>query len=97
MKDYHVWYAREFDPFCKSKIEPGLEKTHTFISLVAAVDLDEVFSKMQGEVWSPNGEARKQIEKAGTDHTSMSVGDIAVEKDTEKAFRCENYGWAALN
>ena len=31
---------------------------------------------MQGENWSPNGEARNLIGSLGLSHTSMSVGDI---------------------
>lgn len=40
--------------------------------------LEEIFRHMQGEVWSPNGEARVLIESKGLAHTSMSVGDIVV-------------------
>jgi hypothetical protein len=36
---------------------------------------------MQGEVWSPNGEARGLIEAKGLLHTSMSVGDVVVGPD----------------
>jgi hypothetical protein len=39
-------------------------------------DLEEVFFLMQGEQWSPNGEARELIELLGLRHTSMSVGDL---------------------
>jgi len=38
--------------------------------------LERVFYAMQGEVWSPNGEARKLIDGLGLSHTSMSVGDL---------------------
>lgn len=31
---------------------------------------------MQGENWSPNGEAKELIRPLGLKHTSMSVGDI---------------------
>jgi len=31
---------------------------------------------MQGECWSPKGEATMMIRKCGADHTSMSVGDV---------------------
>lgn len=41
-----------------------------------ALQLEYVFHAMQGEVWSPNGEARELIEAKGLDHTSMSVGDV---------------------
>lgn len=51
---------------------------------------------MQGEVWSPNGEARPLIRRAGLHHTSMSVGDIARDQDGVY-WLCETSGWRALN
>jgi hypothetical protein len=38
-------------------------------------ELDEVWQKLQGEFWSPNGEARTMLRALGLKHTSMSVGD----------------------
>lgn len=38
--------------------------------------LEDVFVRMQGENWSPQGEARNMIAASGAGHTSMSVGDI---------------------
>lgn len=40
---------------------------------------------MQGEIWSPNGEANELIRSKGLFHTSMSVGDCAVD-ETGKNF-----------
>lgn len=40
--------------------------------------LEKVFRDMQGEFWSPNGEARPLIRSKGLQHTSMSVGDAVV-------------------
>ncbi|MGD1527046.1 hypothetical protein [Vibrio harveyi] len=37
---------------------------------------ETMFSLMQGENWSPQGEARDFIQGKGLQHTSMSVGDI---------------------
>jgi hypothetical protein len=31
---------------------------------------------LQGEFWSPGGEARMLIERLGLEHTSMAVGDV---------------------
>jgi hypothetical protein len=53
-----------------------LEDTHVFIGRVATSSPEEVFSMMQGERWSPDGEGRSLIVKAGTNHTSMMVGDV---------------------
>jgi hypothetical protein len=97
-KLYGVWYAKKFDPFCEAKVVPGseeLEKTHAFVNCVIADDLDEAFMKMQAEVWSPNGEAREQIKRAGTDHTSMSVGDL-IEEQNGIVHRCEMVGWQRI-
>jgi len=62
--------------------------------------LDEIFSIMQGERWSPEGEARDLIRWLGLQHTSMSVGDIIEDAETgcyyEVAgvgFNNLTYGW----
>ena len=49
---------------------------------------------MQGEIWSPNGEAYSLIKKTGT-HTSMSVGDV-IELDGE-AFLVDTFGFRDLS
>lgn len=54
-----------------------LGKSHVELKEVEAVDLEDLFSAMQGDNWSPNGEARPLIKEKGLHHTSMSVGDIA--------------------
>jgi hypothetical protein len=53
-----------------------LEGTHVFLREVEAEDLESVFVQLQGEFWSPNGEARFLILSKGLAHTSMSVGDV---------------------
>jgi hypothetical protein len=61
-------------------------KTHTFLRFLEAKDLDNVFYKMQGEVWSPNGEARDLIRSCGLRHTSMSVGDLICDLETMEMY-----------
>ena len=53
-----------------------LSQTHVQIGTLRETDPDKIFSMMQGENWSPNGEARNLIQQSNTGHTSMSVGDI---------------------
>jgi hypothetical protein len=60
-----------------------LSKTHVYLAAVSdsdgrSVSRDAVFSAMQAEVWSPNGEGRNIIRRLGLKHTSMSVGDVLV-------------------
>jgi len=57
---YKVYYAKNPDWMMQRdryvEFIPG--ETHAFIREVKAKFLDDVFYQMQGEVWSPRGEAR---------------------------------------
>jgi hypothetical protein len=43
-------------------------------------NLDTIYYQMQGDKWSPHGEARELIKNSGLSHTSMSIGDIIYAK-----------------
>ena len=47
----------------------------TSASFTSMSDLESIWSKLQGEFWSPNGEAWRLIQSKGLKHTSMSMGD----------------------
>ncbi len=73
----------------------SLTETH---ACVGAVDTDEpevVFMMMQGESWSPRGEARGLIMGLGLEHTSMSVGDIVQVDDA--LFLVDGCGFARVS
>jgi len=76
----------------------ALEKTHVLLrglELDGGPDqLERVFHAMQGEVWSPNGEARVLIEAKGLEHTSMAVGDIV--ECQGRVFICDTFGFFNL-
>lgn len=92
---YAVYYAKpnHFGEAPASKAELSL--THRFLKEVEAKDLEEVFSLMQGEVWSPQGEARPLIKNLGLAHTSMSVGDVAID-EAGKAHVVASFGFKEL-
>lgn len=56
----------------------SLQDTHVKIGTIAETNPEKVYMMMQGENWSPEGEARELISKSGSGHTSMSVGDVLV-------------------
>lgn len=56
----------------------SLQDTHVKIGSIAETNPEKVYMMMQGENWSPEGEARELISKSGSGHTSMSVGDVLV-------------------
>lgn len=53
-----------------------LYETHTLLGEIIETDLEKIFDIMQGENWSPEGEAKGLIVKLNLSHASMSVGDI---------------------
>jgi hypothetical protein len=91
MAKYEIWYMKPawFRVYaaghCGRKPDPtNLDATHVHLKQLKLPDddlgLEHVFSAMQGENWSPNGEARPLIEAKGLQHTSMSVGDVIVDE-----------------
>jgi hypothetical protein len=51
---------------------------------------------MQGEIWSPQGEAREYIRSLGLKHTSMSAGDM-VEDPEGNFYECMLQGWREMD
>ena len=81
MPQYSVCYRKDFQPF--PNIDNYRASHYTFICKCRAEDKEDCFRKMQGEIWSPNGEAKGLILACGTDHTSMSVGDMIIDPSGE--------------
>lgn len=102
--DSEIWYVRRgysreygfghFDELGYPQLSE-LEKTHVKIGSIKETDLEKIFMLMQGENWSPNGEAYDLITSLGASHTSMSVGDII--KIGNQAWAVDNFGFAELH
>lgn len=60
----------------RSSILDDIKSTHVMLGSIACIDLDEIFVALQGESYSPNGEAYSLIKSKKLGHTSMSIGDI---------------------
>ena len=96
-KAFAVFYMRvssfpEVSPFARDL----LPTTHRFIRVVECDRIEYVYDLMQGEVWSPHGEARALIESAGVRHTSMSIGDVALDLETLTFYSVGVFGWEKL-
>jgi len=64
-----------------------------------AKNIDDLFGLLNAAGRAnPLGSAEWQhlIRQGVTDHTSMSVGDVAVDYNTGEVFRCEMTGWTKL-
>lgn len=99
--DIEIWYMKPewFRQGITGQAFPdpaNLEATHVKVASIRDQDQDRglIFHNMQGEVWSPKGEARELIESLGLGHTSMSVGDVLRYADGT-IFVALNVGWLA--
>ena len=88
MSKFQIWYMKpaswQEQIYGNLVIDPDdLNKTHVHLKELelpgGTQQLERVFYEMQGEMWSPNGEARELIESKGLHHTSMSIGDVIVD------------------
>ena len=68
-----------------------LSKTHVLLGKVQDKDKNSIFQAMQGDFWSPTGEARNLIRNKGLAHTSMSVGDVIILDNN--IYVCDTIGW----
>lgn len=94
---YTVYYQRFFGLLRPDEVRGArLSFTHRRLWQVEAASLDEVFQVMQGEVWSPRGEARPLIRRLHLSHTSLSVGDV-VQAENSRYWVCNFRGWTLLN
>jgi hypothetical protein len=101
MPRYQIYYARRptFHPsgeFGTPRLTvAALSSSHVHVCDIEAPRLDDAFWQMQGENWSPHGEARTLLRSLGLSHTSMSVGDVL--RDEERLYwECLDQGWGAL-
>lgn len=96
---FEVWYSKRFAVSCLGDQQvdvANMEATHTYLCGMRAESMDEIFAGMQGENWSPNGEARPIIEALGLQHTSMSVGDIIHDVVNGKWYKIKNVGFELI-
>jgi len=78
--DTEIWYSHADGFFFGEKCPDlsNLDETHHKLGEVQGTELEDLFCLLQGEFWSPAGEANNLIHSKGLAHTSMSVGDVIV-------------------
>jgi hypothetical protein len=105
-KSYSIYYTRNSDDArgIRWGDTPEMDKfalTHVYVSYILPgkatleEDLEEIFMAMQGENWSPNGEQNEMIRGLDT-HTSMSVGDVVLDRETGTFWLCASQGWTKI-
>ena len=97
MSKYIAYYQREFGQEIPEPLT--IDKLLLYFCPVRNLEansLEEVYSEMQGENWSPHGEQREYIKSLGIGHTSMSIGDIIFSWDGHKYYMVTNFGFEDL-
>ena len=69
---------------------------YTYLMTLMAGDMEEIFYYLQGEMWSPEGEARDLISELGLEHTSISVGDILYNRNNDAWFIVDHHGFTEI-
>ena len=97
---YQIWYMRPefFSKGITGTAQPNaanLIATHVHLKDIETDGIPAAYQAMQGEVWSPNGEARELIQSKGLRHTSMSVGDVIID-DVGNAHVVSTVGFKAI-
>ena len=87
-----IWYAK--NPTWDTQGTENFRQTHVLLGTVSETDPERIYMMMQGENWSPEGEARELIMSKGLSHTSMSMGDVVVVGG--KAFVVDTAGFKSL-
>jgi hypothetical protein len=89
-----AFYAKHFGN--KEVTQELFDTDYVTVAFVEAEGKEDAFVRLQGEVWSPNGEQREYIESLGLSHTSMSVGDILYALEENKFFLVEDVGFTEV-
>ena len=83
---HFIYYRKEPTFFARDSwvgdINEIVAKDYAPVIKVKAEDLERVYTIMQGDYWSPRGEARFLIRARELRHTSMSVGDLVYTLET---------------
>ncbi len=101
MPVYQVYYARRPTYVASGQLGTPLlavsrlQDTHVHLTTIQAQNRADAWLQMQGENWSPHGEARPLIEMLDLTHTSMSVGDVLRDEDGVY-WECLDLGWRAV-
>jgi len=93
MPTFHVYYRKDFHP--RLSVNDYHSQDYVCVGILDSTDKESVFYFFQGEIWSPNGERQDHIRDIGTDHTSMSCGDMLIDPDGV-SWMCMPSGWEVI-
>lgn len=80
-RDYLMGYQWLKDEGIPVPTAKTITQTHIKLGAIRETDPGNVYHLLQGEVWSPQGEATDMLQELGLSHTSMSIGDVIQRPD----------------
>ena len=94
MVDLRMGYKFYLESGHENITPENLNITHTHVHTLDVDSLEDAFMHSQGEFMSD--EVREKVISTGATHTSMSVGDIAIDSESGEMFICDPVGWTLL-
>jgi len=68
---------KKFGNYAQDFVKAYIDQTHVCLGKIKGTDnIDDLSFLLQGEIWSPEGEARDLIRSKNLCHTSISIGDM---------------------
>jgi hypothetical protein len=91
-----TFMPRDWSEFSSDQLPDVIKWDYAKVLTFKAVGLDAVFAHMQGERYSPNGEARPLILFLGLNHTSCSIGDLILRESDGTVFEVDFTGFITV-
>ena len=90
----HIQYQELYE-----RLRTNFLSTHVPLATIRVDSIDDLYMIMQGENWSSGGReltVQPLIKELGLWHTSLSVGDLAIDNDTGHLHFCDIWGWTDM-
>lgn len=96
MKTFKVLYKNNPSFRVDSSCPFYAEEDYTFMGRFKVVGLDDLFEFLNDAAAEPNplgSPERQAFIRSNFLHTSMSVGDLAIDEADGQAYLCDSFGW----
>jgi len=89
-----IWFAKQ--PTWREVAGPVNLADFIYLDDIRAETLENAFELMQGDSYSPNGEASRLIRSLGLTHTSMRVGDLLFDREAHRWYAVRAKGFEGI-
>ena len=92
-KTFKVWYKNDPSFRVDAEEKNVAIEDFTFMGRFKVVELDDLFELLNTDNNPLGSFERQTFIRSNFLHTSMSVGDMAIDESTGLAYLCASFGW----